>query len=170
MGDSSTLNVVSDAPVALVSAKAVQPDSSGDTSSYERQAVLKDEVDSTFFVNLSAGDDSEVNTNSILYAKGVLGSGSALTLSSEDVTAGEGEQITRTDHLFADPNWGHKLGAAFYGSLTQAEDDVPNTISVVSDSSDVGYSKLGGWTDENGQTYDVNVGTVNVKSGTLEMT
>ena len=166
MGNFSTLKIDSEAPVALVAPKAIQPDeqNNNDTSSYKQQAVLKENIDSSFFTDLTMGEASSLTTNTSVYAKTKLGEGSAVVLTAAKV--GD-KAITRTDHLFADANWGVDQGGSIIGSLTQTEDD-SNTILVTSNSAQTSYTKLEGWADENGAS-DVAFGLADVQTGTLEM-
>ncbi|MBP5160633.1 MAG: autotransporter outer membrane beta-barrel domain-containing protein [Alphaproteobacteria bacterium] len=157
-GDYGKLNMVSADAVALAAPQAFN------NTSYTATLVSDLTVDG--LTELKMGRKSTIYTDRTLYAKGELGGGSLLYLQAPQT--GE-ETITRTDHLFADPNWGIHQGGTFYGSLKQADDGLTDTIWIDAQSAPTSYTRLGGWEKDTESDLAIEVGTIQVDSGTLEI-
>ena len=160
MGRGSWLEMQSEDPVALASPRIFGTD---DSTSYT-DIIPIENLTSDVFTELTMGQSSVVKTNAVLYAKGVLGGDSVVYLTADKDNE---EGITRTDHLFADPNWGVKQGGTFYGSLRQADDDSSESIWIYSTAKDTAYTKVGGWEED--PTLRIEVGTIQVDKGTIEL-
>ena len=157
-GDYGTLSMVSADAVALAAPQAF------DDTSYT--AHLTSDLTVNALTALKMGRESTIYTDRTLYVKGELGGGSLLYLQAPQT--GE-ETITRTDHLFADPNWGIHQGGTFYGSLKQADDGLTDTIWIDAQSAPTSYTRLGGWEKDIESDLAIQAGTIQVDSGTLEI-